>query len=79
MPFYEKPQYKSVMHDEVNVGDVIICHGKYVAVRDIVVHSPGTHKKSPIKNDWVAVEYVTETGSRWKGIHTPNADIGSDK
>ena len=36
-------------------------------VQRYVVHPPGAHDASPIRNEFTAVEFVTEFGSRWEG------------
>ena len=33
-----------------------------------IVHPPGEHKSSPIRNDMAALELQTSFGSRWYGV-----------
>jgi hypothetical protein len=57
-----------VMTDLPAVGDLIIAGGDYSAVTEIRVHGPDEHPASPIREDLRAVEYVTDRGSRWRGL-----------
>lgn len=51
------------------VGDYVFSRGMYAMVTEIKRHLPGTHDNSPIRNDWTAVQVVTDMGtSRWHGI-----------
>ena len=60
---------KSILHDDVAVGDVIVHGLEHVTVTAIRRHPPGTHSaRSPIHNHLTAIEYVTPRGSRWKGV-----------
>ena len=60
---------KNIMHDEVYLGDRIICDGAEALVIDIIDHPPGTHNLSPICNNIMAREFVTSRGSRWRGFN----------
>jgi hypothetical protein len=40
---------------------------KLCPVTNAISHPPGTHPRSPIKNDMTALELVTTRGSRWFG------------
>jgi len=50
--------------------------GAVCQVIQTVIHPPGSHKLSPIKNDLTALELKTRYGSRWYGIR--KGYIGSD-
>ena len=47
-----------------------------VPITRVVIHAPGTHKHSAIKEELYAVEAVTHLGSRWYG--TKRASINSE-
>ena len=60
---------KNVMHDDIFVGDAILCDGEYAIVEKIVHHAADQHPEhSPIRKNMKAVEFVTARGSRWKGV-----------
>jgi len=63
---------KSIMHDDVCLGDRIICDGAEAWVIDIIDHPPGAHDSSPIYNHLMAREFVTNRGSRWRGYAVEN-------
>lgn len=48
--------------------DFVVCRTTNAPVVRRVVHPPGTHAHSPIRNDMTALELVTEHGSRWYGV-----------
>jgi hypothetical protein len=59
----------SIMHDTVTVGDTVLCRGAYATVTHILRYEPGRHPVGiPIKPDYVAYEYVTVRGSRFRGF-----------
>ena len=59
----------SIMHDTVTVGDTVLCRGAYATVTHILRYEPGNHPVGiPIKPDYVAYEYVTVRGSRFRGF-----------
>lgn len=49
------------------VGDTVFCRGMYATVTEILRHGPGAHALSPVRNDWNAVQVITDNGSRWHG------------
>lgn len=54
-----------ITNRRAEVGDIVLCNGYYARVNEIVLHEPGEHRPSPIKNELSAREYVTSEGSRW--------------
>ena len=59
---------KDAKDPTLKVGDIVFCGGYYAAVTELKEHAPGTHPRSPIRNDWTAVQIVTDMGaSRWFG------------
>lgn len=59
---------KNANDPTVTVGDVVFCGGVYATVTEVREWTPGTHDASPIRNDWTAVQVVTDTGARWRGV-----------
>jgi hypothetical protein len=57
----------------LTVGDRVFCGGVYATVTEIFRHAPGTHEASPIRNDYTAVQVVTDNGTRWHGV-TPGPE-----
>ena len=58
---------KDAQDPTLHPGDVIFCRGTYTTVDTIRHYAPGWHETSPIRNDYEAIEVVTELGSRWHG------------
>ena len=52
----------------LTVGDYVFAQGAYALVTEINRLAPGTHAASPIRNDWTAVQVVTDNGTRWHGV-----------
>jgi len=58
-----KPIYKQIPEDILSRHS-----GKKEAVTNVVIHPPGTHSSSPIRNDMSAVEvYLADGSRRWYG------------
>lgn len=58
---------KPVSAPSLTVGDLVFCGGAYATVTCIYTYAPWTHDDSPIRNDWKAVEVITDNGTRWTG------------
>lgn len=52
----------------LRMGDFVFCRGVYSRVMGVYRHAPGTHDASPIRNDYAAIQVVTDNGSRWHGV-----------
>lgn len=59
----------------LSVGDTVFCRGVYATVTEINRLAPGTHDASPIRNDWAAVQVVTDNGARWHGVEPEPSKI----
>lgn len=59
---------KPVSDPTLAVGDLVFCGGAYATVTCIYTYAPWTHDDSPIRNDWKAVEVITDNGTRWTGV-----------
>lgn len=60
---------KDASDPTLSVGDYVFSGGVYALVTEIIRHAPGAHAASPIRNDWEAVQVVTDMGtSRWHGV-----------
>ena len=59
-------------------GDVVIHDGRQVRVLQVHDHAPGGHADSPIRDEMVAREVVTETGIRWFGHQPGDAYRGAE-
>jgi hypothetical protein len=61
------------------VGDFVFHRGVYALVTEINRLAPGAHAASPIRNDWVAVQIVTDMGgARWHGVKPEPQDCDPD-
>lgn len=65
---------KSASDPTLTVGDYVFCRGAYALVTEINRLAPGAHAASPIRNDWTAIQVVTDMGgSRWHGVEPESA------
>lgn len=58
---------KPVSDPTLAVGDLVFYKGAYATVTRIYTYAPWTHDDSPIRNDFTAVEVITDNGTRWTG------------
>ncbi|WP_301119897.1 hypothetical protein [Mycolicibacterium fortuitum] len=74
---------KSIMHDDVHVGDTIIAgleHATVTAIRRYLPADRPVGVQIPIHAHLIAVEYVTPRGSRWRGeVVTPTHIVQTPK
>lgn len=54
-------------------GDTVFCGGEYATVTEVITYAPDMHPMSPIRNDWTAVQVVTDNGTRWHGTAPESA------
>lgn len=59
---------KAANDPTLTVGDTVFCGGVYATVTEINTLQPGMHAMSPIRNDWTAVQVITDNGTRWTGV-----------
>lgn len=53
--------------NKAKVGDTVFCGLLCAVVLEIKRYAPGEHPNSPIRNEFVGVELITDNGSRWFG------------
>lgn len=71
-----EPLRKDVDDPTIAPGDYIFCRGVYALVTAVVIHQPGDHSHSPIRNEYVAREVKTDMGdSRWRGWKVPTVSL----
>jgi len=63
----------------LSVGDMVFCGGVYAMVAEINRLAPGKHDASPIRNDWTAVQVVTDNGTRWHGVKPAIMSVALNK
>ncbi|HWC37361.1 MAG TPA: hypothetical protein VG476_02475 [Acidimicrobiales bacterium] len=59
-------------------GDEMYCNGEVVLIRAVIVRLPSTHSWSPIRDDWYAVEAITDVGTQWGGYPPERCPIVVD-
>lgn len=59
---------KAATDPTLKPGDIVFSNGAYATVTEINRLAPGAHAASPIRNDWTAVQVVTDNGTRWTGV-----------
>lgn len=59
---------KNANDPTVAVGDTVFCGGVYATVTGVKTWAPGMHDASPIRNDWTAIQVITDAGARWRGV-----------